>query len=94
MGDCVGNEVRMLGRLVTIKYVKTVKNEIMNFATFLDFEGQFFDSVHFPDSLKQYPFHGYGIYLMKGKIVEEYGYTMLEVHKLARMPVMADPREG
>ena len=67
---------------------------MMHFATFLDYEGQFFDSVHFPDSLKRYPFQGYGIYLMKGKIVEEFGYTTLEVHKLARLPVKNDPRDS
>ncbi len=94
MNNNIGQQVRMLGRLVTIKYVKTIKNEMMHFATFLDYEGQFFDSVHFPDSLKQYPFQGYGIYLMKGKIVEEFGYTTLEVHKLARLPVKNDPRDS
>jgi DNA polymerase III alpha subunit len=94
MDDNLGKQVRMLGRLVTIKYVKTVKNEMMHFATFLDYEGEFFDSVHFPDSLKRYPFQGYGIYLMQGKVVEEFGYTTLEVQKLARLPVKGDPREG
>ena len=93
MNDYLGKQVRMLGRLVTIKYVKTVKNEMMHFATFLDYEGQFYDSVHFPDSLKRYPFQGYGIYLMQGKVVEEFGYTTLEVQKLARLPVKGDPRE-
>jgi len=28
------------------------------------------------------------------KIVEEFGYPMLEVEKMARMPVQKDPREG
>ncbi len=89
-----GKTVRMLGRLVTIKYVKTVKNELMHFATFVDYEGQFFDSVHFPDTLIKYPFQGYGIYLILGKVVEEFGYASLEAHKLAKLPIQQDPREG
>jgi len=35
MDDNLGKQVRMLGRLVTIKYVKTVKNEQFTFTIFL-----------------------------------------------------------
>jgi len=89
----VGQNVRMAGELVTIKYVRTVKGEIMNFAAFLDHKGEFFDTVHFPGSLRQYPFRGYGVYLMLGKVVEEFGFPSLEVAKLARLPLKPDPRE-
>ncbi len=94
LDDNLGKQVRMLGRLVTIKYVKTVKKELMHFATFIDYEGQFFDTVHFPDTLKRYPFQGYGIYLILGKVVEEFGYASLEAKKLAKLPIQPDPREG
>ncbi len=80
-----GKTVRMLGELVTIKYVKTSRKEIMHFGTFIDARGEFFDTVHFPNSLKQYPFKGYGVYLLLGKIVEEFGYATLEVEKMAKM---------
>ena len=89
----VGQKVRMVGELVTIKYVKTVKGEIMNFAAFLDHKGEFFDTVHFPATLQQYPFRGSGVYLMLGKMVEEFGFPSLEVEKLARLPLKPDPRE-
>ena len=88
----VGKTIRMVGRLVTIKYVKTIKGEIMNFGTFTDYEGNLFDTVHFPGSLKKYPFQGYGIYLLLGKIVEEFGYASIEVEKMARLPLKPDPR--
>jgi len=88
-----GQNVRMVGELVTIKYVKTVKGEIMNFAAFLDHKGEFFDTVHFPGSLRQYPFRGNGVYLMLGRVVEEFGFPSLEVAKLARLPLKPDPRE-
>ena len=35
----------------------------MKFGTFLDINGTFFDTVHFPPSLKQYPLYGNGVYL-------------------------------
>lgn len=94
LGSQLGQKVRMLGQLVTIKYVKTVKKEYMNFGTFLDDRGRFFDTVHFPNSLKYYPFRGDGMYLILGKVVEEFGFASLEVEKMAKMPLKADPRGG
>ncbi|HEX7411122.1 MAG TPA: hypothetical protein VF298_03185, partial [Bacteroidales bacterium] len=88
----VGKKVRMVGLLVTIKYVRTIKNEIMNFGTFFDDEGEFFDTVHFPPALKQYPFKGRGVYLILGKIVEEFGFPSIEAEKLAKLPLVKDER--
>jgi DNA-directed DNA polymerase III PolC len=88
----VGKRVRMLGHLVTVKYIKTVKREWMNFGCFIDPEGEFFDTTHFPQSLKNYPFRGSGTYLMSGKITDEFGYKTMEVEKMARLPVKPDPR--
>jgi DNA polymerase-3 subunit alpha len=93
MMENVGKKVRMVGQLVTIKYVRTVKKDIMNFATFIDSKGEFFDTVHFPDSLKRYPFRGDGVYLLLGKIVEEFGYPSIEVEKMAKLEIVKDPRE-
>jgi DNA polymerase-3 subunit alpha len=88
----VGKKVRMIGHLVTIKYVKTIKKDWMNFGCFIDSEGDFFDTTHFSQSLKNYPFKGGGTYLILGKIVEEFGYASLEVEKLAKLPVQPDKR--
>lgn len=92
MRNNVGHTVRMLGRLVTIKYVHTSKNEIMHFGTFTDSEGELFDTVHFPPSLKLYPFRGDGVYLVLGKVVEEFGFPSLEVEKMAKMPFQGNPK--
>jgi len=92
MKDNVGKKVRMVGHLVTVKYIKTVRNEWMNFGCFIDPEGEFFDTTHFPPSLKVYPFRGSGTYLILGKIADEFGYYTLEVEKMAKLPVKADPR--
>ena len=88
----VGKKVRMIGLLVTIKYVSTVRKEIMHFGTFIDINGEFFDTVHFPNSLKKYPFRGYGVYLLLGKIVSEFGFPSMEVEKMAKLPQKPDPR--
>ncbi len=90
----INKKVKMLGQLVTIKYIKTKNREWMNFGTFHDVEGNFFDTVHFPQSLKKYPFRGSGIYLILGKLVEEFGYVSMEVEKLAKLPIVNDPRYG
>lgn len=91
MMNYVGRKMRMLGRLVTIKYVRTTRNEIMHFGTFIDVHGEFFDTVHFPPSLKQYPFRGDGVYLLLGVIVEEFGFPSLEIEKMAKMPIKPNP---
>lgn len=88
----VGRKIRMVGHLVTVKYIKTVKNDWMNFGCFIDAEGSFFDTVHFSQSLKNYPFKGSGTYLMLGKVVEEFGFPSLEVEKMAKLPIRPDSR--
>ena len=88
----LGKTVRMVGDLVTIKYVQTVKREVMHFGCFIDIHGEFFDTVHFPDSLKKHPFTGHGVYLLEGKVVEEFGFPSVEIRKMARLPFQEDPR--
>ena len=88
----VGKKVRMLGNLVTIKYVRTKHGQWMHFGCFLDAEGEFFDVVNFPDSLKRYPYKGQGIYLIYGEITEESGFPGMTVEKMARLPYKPDPR--
>jgi len=92
MLEHLGKKVRMLGNLVTIKNVRTKRKQWMNFGTFLDVEGEFFDVVNFPDSLKRYPYKGSGIYLLYGEITEEFGFPGMTVEKMAKMPYQPDPR--
>lgn len=88
----IGKTIRMLGNLVTIKYVFTVKKEMMFLASFIDASGAFFDTVHFPLVAKQFPFKGKGIYLLLGTVTEEFAHCTLQVHKMAKMPIQKDPR--
>ena len=44
----------------------------MKFGTFIDAQGNFFDTVHFPPSLTRYPLYGAGIYLIRGRVVLDF----------------------
>lgn len=92
MINYTGKKIRMLGHLITIKYIRTIKKEWMNFGCFIDAEGNYFDTTHFPQSLKEYPFKGAGTYLILGKVVEEFGYPSLEVEKMLKLAVRPDKR--
>ena len=81
----LGKTVRMVGYYVAKKDTRTSKGTIMNFGTWIDAEGSFFDSTHFPQSLAKNPFAGPGCYLLKGKVTEDFGFPSLEVEKMARL---------
>ncbi|UPT69194.1 MAG: hypothetical protein M0D57_10525 [Sphingobacteriales bacterium JAD_PAG50586_3] len=99
-GDCkakdlmtnLGKKVRILGNYVATKPVRTVRGDMMAFGTFLDVEDNFFDTTHFSQSLKAYPFKGSGVYLILGKVVEEFGFPSLEVEKMAKLEITQDSR--
>ena len=92
MKACLGKTVRMLGYFVTRKNVTTVNRKLMNFGTWLDCEGQFFDTTHFPPSLAKYPFKGKGCYLITGKIVDDFDFPSMDVYKMEKLPYVKDER--
>jgi len=87
-----GQTVTILGYYITRKYVRTVQGKLMNFGTFIDKNGIFFDTVHFPKSLEQYTFKGPGCYAIEGKVVEEFGFPSIEVSRMAKLPYVKDNR--
>lgn len=86
-----GKIVKMLGNFVCDKTVHTIKNTKMWFGTFIDSQGDFFDTTHFPNSNPVYPFRGKGCYLILGKVVLDFGVPSIEVMKFAKLPIMANP---
>jgi len=64
----------------------------MNFGTWIDIEGTYFDSTHFPKCLKAYPFTGGGCYLLQGTVDVDYSFPSVVIEKMARLPFQADPR--
>ncbi len=89
---CLNKIVEMVGYLISVKNTGTSKGERMNFGTFTDIEGHFLDTVHFPDVARRYPFIGRGVYLIKGKVVEEFEYYTIEVIEMSKLPYISDPR--
>lgn len=78
----LGKNVEVLGQLVVTKDVRTIHREHMAFGTFLDPKGDWLDTVHFPPSLKRFPFQGKGFYKMRGKVVEDFGTFAVDVHAM------------
>jgi DNA polymerase-3 subunit alpha len=90
----VGRMVTMLGYYVCKKDVRTVNSKMMNFGTWLDEDGHFFDTTHFPNFLQSSPFRGKGIYKITGRVAEEYGFPSVEVVKMERLGFRVDGRYG
>jgi DNA polymerase-3 subunit alpha len=87
-----GREIELAGYLVTIKYTSTLKHETMMFATFLDQQGCFFDTTHFPKVVEAFPFRGRGIYRIRGKVDEEFGFCSLVVSSMHKLETIG--RDG
>ncbi|REC79465.1 DNA polymerase III subunit alpha [Chryseobacterium elymi] len=84
-------EVKMLAYLISRKHVPT-KRGTMYFGTWIDVEGNYFDTAHFPDCLEKFPFQGGGCYLLLGIVEVDFHFPTITITKMAKMPFMADPR--
>lgn len=84
-------QVKMLAYLISRKHVPTKKGT-MYFGTWIDVNGDYFDTAHFPDTLTQYPFQGGGCYLLLGTVEVDYHFPTITVSKMAKMPFIPDPR--
>jgi len=91
-GKYVNQVVCLPGYFVCAKTTKTVKGEAMQFANFLDREGETFDVTIFPNEVRQYPIFGPGIYMITGMVVEEFGYYSLELMHMKKWLFASDPR--
>ncbi|WP_407503306.1 DNA polymerase III subunit alpha [Elizabethkingia miricola] len=91
-------QVKMLAYLISRKHVPIKKKDHpgkkddMYFGTWIDAEGQYFDTAHFPDSLKKFPFMEGGIYLLQGTVEVDYHFPTVTITRMAKMPLIADPR--
>lgn len=84
-------EVKMLAYLISRKHVPTKKG-VMYFGTWIDAEGDYFDTAHFPDNLEKYPFQGGGCYLLLGFVEVDFHFPTVTILKMAKMPFIPDPR--
>jgi DNA polymerase-3 subunit alpha len=83
IGGFLGQVVTVLGYHITHKPVRTVKDEMMSFGTFLDAAKDWVDTVHFPVIHARYPPRA-GFYRITGKVVEEFGVYSIEVTHLEK----------
>ena len=84
----LNQRVEMIGYLVTTKNTATKDGKLMHFGTFYDCEGNVFDTTHFPPVARRYPFRGRGFYLLRGKVVEDFGYPIIEVDYMEKLPMV------
>ena len=87
----IKKEVKLLAYLISIKQVPT-KMGMMYFGTWIDVNGDYFDTAHFPKSLVNYSFKGGGCYLLLGIVEVDYHFPTITVSKMAKMPFKPDPR--
>lgn len=84
----IGKTVEIVGYLVNVKTTWTNKGEKMFFGTFLDQEGHWIDTIHFPPSAKAHPFSGPGVYSIIGRVTEEFDFISIDVSYQRRLPTM------
>lgn len=83
-----GQDVHIIGYMMTIKDTGTRKGEWMNFGTFYDPDGKVFDTVHFPEVARKYPLRGRGFYSIKGKVVNDFGIPIVEVRWMEKLSII------
>lgn len=88
----VGKTITIEGYLVTTKRTNTSGGKQMYFGNFLDYDGDFIDTVHFPPVAKRFPFRGKGIYRITGKVTEEFDCVNIDVTIMERLAIIEDPR--
>lgn len=81
----LGKLVRIVAYLIHRKPTYTSNGKTMFFGTWIDMDGHWIDTVHFPPVAQLYPFRGPGCYCIEGTVVEEYGFLSIEVSKMERM---------
>ncbi|MDX2362246.1 MAG: PHP domain-containing protein [Crocinitomicaceae bacterium] len=88
----MGKDVWIKGYLIHTKKTVTSNGQLMYFGTFLDEEGQWLDTVHFPDVAARYRFRGKGVYHVYGTVMKEYDAITVEAKFMEKLDMIEDPR--
>lgn len=75
----VNKQVELFVYYITQKPVRTKDGRFMQFGTFIDTQGDWVDTVHFPGVADDAPLTGKGFYHIKGKVVEDFGVYAVDV---------------
>ena len=57
----------------------------MGFGCFIDSEGRFFDTTHFPAVFREFPFRGRGLYNVRGRVDTEFDFDSLTVRSMTKL---------
>jgi len=87
MENRIGAQMTLLGYLINTKPIRTLKGDKMFFATFMDVQGNWLDTVHFPESAYKYPLSGNGFYRCTGVVMEEFGTYSLNVSFMEKVGI-------
>ncbi len=87
-----GKMVWIKGYLIHAKRTTTSDGKLMYFGTFLDEEGNWLDTVHFPEVAQKFRFRGTGVYKVRGRVIVEYECISVEVEHMEKMAIIQDPR--
>ncbi len=88
----LGKVITIQGYLVTAKNTKTVGGKSMYFGTFIDRDGHWIDSTHFPQVAQKFPFRGRGVYTLTGTVVKDFDVLSIEVIRMEKEAYISDPR--
>jgi DNA polymerase-3 subunit alpha len=77
-----GHVISIVGYWITYKGTRTKHGEAMMFGTFIDKEGAFFDTTHFPKIAAAYPFNFRGCYLVTGRVAEDFDFYSIDVTEM------------
>jgi DNA polymerase-3 subunit alpha len=86
MENHINETVEIIGYRVHVRGTHTSNGQYMTFGNLIDLDGQWVNSVQFPNVATKYPFRGPGIYKLRGKVTEEFGHISLETEYLERIP--------
>lgn len=86
-----GKRIQIIGYLISRKQVPT-KQGLMNFGTWIDVNGEYFDTTHFAAVLRQFPFLGGGCYLLEGKVDVDFSFPSIIIERMKKLPFISDPR--
>ena len=81
----LNQEITIIGYLAAIKSTRTAQGNKMYFGTFIDREGEWIDTIHFPPSAAAFPFRGQGCYSLRGKVVLEFDFIYIEIKEMKRL---------
>jgi DNA polymerase III alpha subunit len=88
----VNQNILMYGVLVNTRFHKASNGKLLRFCTFIDKEGNYFDTVHFTKVVDKYPINGLGVYACYGKVTESFGFCSLDIIWSRKLALKPDPR--